>query len=342
MTLDTLLERGLLPDPVVRFGIRRLLRRRLDDEDHGDVELNQQAHMGWVGELRRSPIAIETNAANDQHYEVPAALYENVLGPRLKYSSGLWSEGVTDLARAEEAMLDLTTRRGQLEDGMDVLDLGCGWGSLTLWIAERFPRCRILSVSNSATQREFILARAAERGLSNVDVVTRDVNRFETERRFDRVFSVEMFEHMRNYEQLLARIGEWLTPEGCLFVHLFCHRRVPYAYQTQGADNWMGRHFFSGGIMPSDDLLLRCRSPLVVRAQWRWPGTHYQRTADAWLANLDARCERIDALMARAYGPGRASVWRQRWRMFFMACAELFGYDGGRQWWVSHYRLERR
>jgi cyclopropane-fatty-acyl-phospholipid synthase len=337
-----LAEAGLVPDALVRAGIRRLLRRRLAELAPSGCEAEARAAERSRAERRRGPVAPVPELANAQHYEVSPAFFERVLGPRLKYSCALWTDGVADLAAAEEAMLRLSCRRAGVEDGMSVLDLGCGWGSLSLWLAERYPRCRVLAVSNSKPQREFILGRCARRGLGNLEVVTADVNHFEPERRFDRVISVEMFEHVRNHELLLSRIARWLAPEGALFVHHFAHRRHAYAFETEGRDDWMGRHFFSGGLMPSDDLLLHCQRDLVVERHWRVSGLHYRRTAEAWLARQDAQRGELLAILADAGGPAAARLAFRRWRLFFLACSELFGFDGGNEWWVTHVRMAHR
>jgi cyclopropane-fatty-acyl-phospholipid synthase len=290
--------------------------------------------------MARSPIALVPEAANDQHYEAPVELFERALGPRLKYSSGFWPAGVTTLAAAEIAALEETSAHARLVDGQDVLELGCGWGSLTLWMGERYPSSRILAVSNSTRQRQYILQRAAERGLQNIEVVTADMNRFETARSFDRVVSVEMFEHMRNYAVLLQRISGWMRPDANLFIHIFCHRKYLYPYTTEGAGNWLGRHFFTGGLMPAESLLPDLQAPVRVTDQWRWDGTHYEKTANAWLINLDASRDALMPVFERHYGPGEAARWFGRWRIFFMACAELFGYRQGSEWRVAHYLLE--
>jgi len=336
-----LAEAGRLPDVLIRAGVRLLLRRRLAEVRQRDCEAAEAANQTFREQLRASPIALVPELANRQHYEVAPAFFERVLGWRMKYSCGLWCDGVTDIDAAEEAMLAMVCGRAQLSDGMRVLDLGCGWGSLSLWIAERYPRCQVLAVSNSKPQREFILARCAERALDNVEVVTSDINSFDPGRRFDRVISVEMFEHVRNYDLLLARIARWLDPGGKLFVHHFAHREFAYAFEDHGDDDWMSRHFFSGGIMPSDDMLLHFQHDLVVERKWRVSGSHYQKTAEAWLELQDLQRDALLPILADVYGEADAARWFERWRLFFIACAELFGYRGGNEWWVTHVRMAR-
>ena len=335
-------EQGRVPDALVRQGIRQLCRRRLDLIAAADCEAVAAARQDFVAEMLAGPVALVPDQANAQHYEVPAAFFDAVLGPRRKYSCCHFSPGVDDLAAAEDAALALTCLRADITDGQDILELGCGWGSLTLWLAEHYPAARITAISNSHSQRQHIEARAAELNLTNLRVITADMNDFTTPERFDRVVSVEMFEHMRNWGRIFQRVAGWLKPEGRFFMHVFCHRDRPYAFEDQGEDDWMSRHFFTGGIMPSDDLPLRFQDHLRLVDQWRWSGRHYERTANAWLANLDARREELMPVLADCYGADQADLWFQRWRLFFLAVAETFGFDEGQTWWVSHYLFERR
>ena len=341
MSLIDLAEAGWIPDRLIRLGIRRLLAARLRKEDRGNVEQQRETQERFLEELRHSPIAVATDEANRQHYEVPAAFFQQVLGPRLKYSCCHFPEADMSLAAGEEAMLALFCERAELDDGMEVLELGCGWGSLCLWIAEKYPGCRVTAVSNSNSQREFIQGKASEKGLANLEVITANVADFSTDRRFDRVVSVEMFEHVRNYRQLMRNIGEWLETEGKLMVHIFCHRQFAYPFETEGADNWMGRHFFTGGIMPSDDLLLHFQEDLILQQRWSVCGTHYAKTLEAWLRNCDRQRNQLRTLFQTDLGQQAGARQLQRWRIFFMACAELFHYRHGREWFVSHYRHGR-
>jgi cyclopropane-fatty-acyl-phospholipid synthase len=336
-----LAERGLLPDHLVRLGIRRLCARRLWQERWGGLE-EQSAHFTrCLAELSNSPIATDTEAANAQHYELPPAFFQLCLGPRMKYSACYYPRGDETLAAAEEAMLALYATRAELSDGQDILELGCGWGSLTLWMAERYPHACITAVSNSAGQRLYIEAQCLARGLANVSVITCDINDLTLPSgRYDRCVSVEMFEHLRNYGALLGWIAGWLKPGGKLFVHIFAHRTLMYPFETSGSDNWLGRHFFTGGLMPSADALLHFQHDMRIEDRWLLDGTHYRNTANGWLERQDQHWEAVMAVLRQAYGES-AQLWFQRWRLFWMACAELFGYADGQEWLVAHYRFVR-
>lgn len=339
-TLISWAERGRVPDVLIRFGIRRLLRRRLSDRGR-DVERDMERREALLEAMRGAPVALSTDVANEQHYEVPAGYFEQCLGRHLKYSCCVWDAETPDLDAAEARMLALTCERAGLADGQRVLELGCGWGSLSLWMAEHYPGSEIVSVSNSRSQRAFIEARRDERGLKNLRVITADMNTFEPEGSgFDRIVSIEMFEHMRNWEELLRRSARWLLPGGRLFMHVFAHREHAYFFQSEGADNWMGRHFFRDGLMPADDLARHFQRDLRVIRQWRVSGRHYERTCNEWLRRQDAARDTILPLFEATYGRD-ARLWFQRWRMFYMACAELFGFRSGNEWLVSHILFER-
>lgn len=336
-------EQGRLPDALIRLGIRRLSRQRLRDETLNSAHEQHERFKDLLENLCTSPIAIDTDAANEQHYEIPAAFYDLTLGRFSKYSSGYWPSGVDNLDAAEQAMLEATCEHAALSDHHEILELGCGWGSLTLFMAARYRNAKITAVSNSNSQRKHIMAMAAERELDNIEVITCDVNAFDIdENRFDRVVSVEMFEHVRNYQQLLSNIHRWLKDDGELFVHIFCHRELMYPFEVRDASDWMSQYFFTGGLMPSATTLLYFQEHLQLDESWHFSGRHYEATANAWLENLDKNKTAVRKVLAEVYGEADADLWVQRWRIFFMACAELFGYADGSEWLVCHYRFRNR
>jgi cyclopropane-fatty-acyl-phospholipid synthase len=336
-----LAEQQRLPDVLIRAGIRRLLGSRLRERNRGTCEDHQRYLQDFLAAARAAPIALVPEKANEQHYEVPAEFFEIVLGSRRKYSSCYWPAQISNLDQAETAALKRTCEMAELNDGMSILELGCGWGSLSLWMAEHYPQSQIHAVSNSHSQRAYIMEQAAQRQLKNIHVITADMNDFQPPQTYDRVVSIEMFEHMRNHELLLSRIASWLNPAGKLYVHIFCHRAQPYLFTSSGPQDWMAEFFFSGGMMPSDELLLHYQKDLILERRWRWSGMHYHHTCEAWLEKCDAAREQVLEIMAKTYGRDQAKLWLQRWRMFFMACSELFRFGQGDEWWVSHYLFEK-
>ena len=329
-------ERMPLPDSITRAGIALLVQRTSRRLRHADPA---EEH-AFAAHMKNFPIALHPDQVNAQHYELPPAFFALVLGPRRKYSCCLY-DGVTTLAAAEERALAETAAHADLRDGQRILELGCGWGSLTLWMAEHFPASNIVAVSNSRPQRDFIEAEAMLRGLRNVQVISADMNAFEAEGKFDRVVSVEMFEHMSNWPALLARVHRWLQPHGLLFLHVFSHRTRPHRFDSEDKADWIAQHFFTGGVMPSHGLIRELDMPFVVAADWRWNGTHYRRTAEHWLRNYDANAGTIGAILRQVYGSA-APLWARRWRLFFLATAELFGAHAGEEWGISHYALRPR
>jgi len=347
----SLLERDLVPDWLIRQRIRSLLAERLQEQQAGGPQAHQQRLSAFITQLKSSPLAIHTQDANEQHYELPTAFFQTVLGKHLKYSSCLFDlehgpaakQAHLHLAEAEARMLALTAARAGIRNGDRVLELGCGWGSLSLWMAAHFPDSSITVVSNSRTQKLHIDATAAERGLTNLKVITCDVNelQFVAGTQFDRVVSVEMFEHLRNYQQLLRQLSGWMAPAATLFVHIFTHVLHAYAFEVRDESDWMAQYFFTGGIMPSDHLLFAFQDDLRIRDHWVVDGRHYQLTAEAWLNNMDANRDSLMPLLADTYGAENATRWWVYWRVFFLSCAELWGYNNGREWVVSHYLFEK-
>jgi cyclopropane-fatty-acyl-phospholipid synthase len=342
MWYDKLIENDKLPDPVLRAGIRKLLKQRLVDETVGDEELQQRKFINLVNELKSSPIAVNTSDANEQHYELPTEFFQYCLGKNLKYSSGYWNPGVKDIDTSEDDMLALTCKRADLQDGQNVLELGCGWGSLSLYMAAKFPTSKFTVVSNSATQKIFIDETAAKKGIQNLTVLTADMNTFTIADSFDRVVSVEMFEHMRNYKLLLAKVASFLKPDGKLFVHIFTHKTLAYKYEVIDESDWMSKYFFTGGIMPSNHLFFYFNDDLKITKHWVVNGTNYGKTSEAWLSNMDKHKKEIMPILENTYGKDQAVKWWVYWRLFYMACAELFNYNKGNEWMVCHYLFEKK
>ncbi len=341
-TLIDFAERGRLPDWLISYGVRNLSAERLNMYKDLTLEECRDIKREFIQKLAQSPLAVATDKANEQHYELPPEYFNLVLGNRLKYSCCYWPHHVTSLDDAEVEALKLTAEHAQIEDGMEVLELGCGWGSLSTWIAKYYPNGKVVSISNSQSQRKFIEARCQEMNLNNLTVQTADINTFQTSQQFDRVVSVEMFEHLRNYHELFKRISGWLKPDGKLFTHIFTHAKYAYLFETDGAKNWMGQHFFTGGMMPSDDLFHYFQDDLSIENQWQWSGEHYQKTSRAWLQKQNEKRDQILDIFEKVYGEDQKLIWFNRWRMFYIAVAEVFGYKHGKEWGVSHYLFKKR
>uniref|UniRef100_A0A6T6SLL3 Methyltransferase domain-containing protein n=1 Tax=Hemiselmis tepida TaxID=464990 RepID=A0A6T6SLL3_9CRYP len=335
-------ENNLLPDFIARWGMRRLLSVNLAKMN---IEDERAKFMSYVESLKSLPIAMNTADANEQHYEIPPEFYFPIMGKRLKYSSCIFPKGMhnDDIDGAEVAALKQVEERAQLEQGQQVLELGCGWGSLSLWMAERFPKSTFTSVSNSNNQKLFIDGRAKELGIKNLTVITADMNEFAAPsgKQYDRVMSIEMFEHMKNYDLLFSRVTSWLKPGGKAFIHIFCHKHLAYNFETEGDDNWMGKYFFTGGTMPAETLFLYFCHPLKLVNQWAVNGVHYSKTLEVWLRRMDANMGTIGPILDAVYGKDNRTLWTARWRGFFLACSELFRYNQGNEWFVGHYLFEK-
>jgi cyclopropane-fatty-acyl-phospholipid synthase len=326
-------ESTALPDFVLRAGIFALV-----DRTRRHLSALPIVDERFAREMDNYPVAEHTAEANEQHYEVPAEFFALVLGPRRKYSSCLYLKENQTLEGAEIDALKETVKHAELTDGQKILELGCGWGSLSLFMAERYPNAQITSVSNSASQRAYIEGEAAKKGLTNLRVITADMNVFQIEETFDRVVSVEMFEHMANWRALLSRVRGWLKPEGKVFIHIFTHKSQPYRFDRNDKSDWIAQHFFTGGIMPSHELIRHFPDLFQVEKEWKWSGWHYRQTAEHWLQNMDRNDEEVSRILRPVYGD-QADLWKNRWRMFFLATSGLFGYGDGREWGVSHYLL---
>ena len=340
MLIHQWIDSGRIPDFLLRDGVRRRLNRMLNEYKGLDAQAEQKVKNDLIASLETMPIAIATDEANEQHYELPPRFFELVLGPHLKYSSCLYENPNADLKEAEEAMLTLTCDRAELADGQEILEIGCGWGSLTLFMAARYPGAKITAISNSRFQREFILKRAEERGLTNVDVQTVDINNLDLGRQFDRVVTVEMFEHARNYRKLLGKVTDHLKPGGLLFVHIFAHRHMPFLFDHTDQGNWMARYFFAGGTMPSHDLLFYFTEGLTRVTHWVVDGRHYEKTLNAWLREMDKKQDQVRPVLQETYGE-HWRAWENRWRLFFISCAEFFGLNEGKEWNVVHYLFKK-
>lgn len=338
--LDFSLRYGLLPEFALNLASQYLIKQRLTMEKQSFQQSQGQNKLDLIAGLKSSKIALSTDKANEQHYEVPTKYFQLVLGPHLKYSSCYWESDTETLSSAEENMLKIYCRRAELKPGQRILDLGCGWGSASLYIAEHIPDVEIYCISNSATQKQHIEQQAKQRGLNNIHCIKADTNHVSFDQQFDRIISIELFEHLRNYEIVLKNVSQWLAPEGRLFVHIFCHKQYAYPFSVDEKNSWMAQHFFTDGIMPSADLLSHFQQDLKLANQWEVNGTHYAKTCDAWLQRHKAKKREILEIFAQCYGAQDATLYWEYWRIFYMASRNLFAWDEGNEWFVSHYLFE--
>ena len=331
-----LAERRLIPDSLIRWGIRNQLKQ------HSlFLANNPKSDQSWIEELSKGPIAECTDTSKEQHYEVPTEYFKSVLGTHLKYSSCFWNKATTSLEMAEANMLRLSCEHAELENGQSVLELGCGWGSLSLWMAEHYPESSITAMSHSKTQKAYIDSESKRRGLDNLKVITSDINDFDTSKRFDRIVSVEMFEHLRNHSLLFDRLNTWLKDDGRIFIHVFAHHKESYLFEVEHERDWMAEHFFTGGMMPSINYLPSAAKPFKELNRWEINGAHYSKTLEAWLLKQDQEERIILKHFLNTYGKD-SKLWIQRWRIFYLACSELFAYNGGKEWPVMHYLFAKR
>ncbi|KAJ3691988.1 hypothetical protein LUZ60_012338 [Juncus effusus] len=336
------LERNLLPDAVVRRLTRLLLAARLREGYLPSAHLQLESLLHFIRSLKEMPIAVETDTAKTQHYELPTSFFELVLGKNLKYSCCYFKEKSSDLEESEIEMLDLYCERCQIKDGNRVLDLGCGWGSLSLYVAKKYKNCNVTGICNSVTQKTHIDQQCRQNNLTNVEIIVADISKFQMERTFDRILSIEMFEHMKNYKELMKKISGWMEPDGLLFIHHFCHKTFAYHFEDKNEDDWITRYFFTGGTMPSSNLLLYFQEDVSVVNHWLVNGTHYSKTSEEWLKRMDKNISKIKPIFETTYGKDSAIKWIAYWRTFFISVAELFGYNNGDEWMVALYLFKKK
>ncbi|KAJ4830155.1 hypothetical protein Tsubulata_042905 [Turnera subulata] len=336
------LERNLLPDAVVRRLTRLLLASRLRSGCKPSSELQLLDLLQFVHSLKEMPIAIQTETAKAQHYELPTSFFKLVLGKNMKYSCCYFPNESSSLEDAEKAMLELYCERAKLKDGHTVLDVGCGWGSLSLFIAQKYANCKITGICNSTTQKAYIEEQCRDLQLHNLEIIVADISTFEMEASYDRIFSIEMFEHMKNYGQLLNKISKWMKQDTLLFVHYFCHKAFAYHFEDINEDDWITRYFFTGGTMPSANLLLYFQDDVSIVNHWLVNGKHYSKTSEEWLKRMDKNLASIKPIMESTYGKDQSLKWTVYWRTFFIAVAELFGYNNGDEWMVAHFLFRKK